>query len=126
MSVTRVAGILKTLPNKTSAGLDDSVLKHLPGNIILDYTILFNNYINNKFFPDPRKEAKIFFILRKGEPSNQPSSYRSISLIPAISKVFKVIINSSLKHHKRKEKVLSNEQFGFSSVSRPLTPFTTV
>lgn len=71
--VTKVTGILKTLPNKTSTGLDGIppiVLKRLPGSIILDYTIPFNNCVNNKFFPNTWKEAKIFSILKKGKPSD--------------------------------------------------------
>lgn len=50
--------IFKVLPNKTSSGLDEIppiILKHLPMSIIFDYTIIFNNCLNNKYFPKMEK-----------------------------------------------------------------------
>ncbi|XP_044578967.1 uncharacterized protein LOC123261439 [Cotesia glomerata] len=48
-TVLRLEKILKRLPNKTSAGVDDItsiVLKHLPTVMIRDYSTLFNNALN--------------------------------------------------------------------------------
>ena len=46
--------IFKKLNNKTSSGLDkipNIVLKHLLPKIIQDLTIIFNNCLNNAYFP---------------------------------------------------------------------------
>lgn len=110
--------ILKTLPNKTSSGLDNVppiVLKHLPVKIIRDFAIIFNNCINNKFFPNIWKQAKIFPILKRGKPANKASSYRPISLTSAASKVFEIVINISLKKFSWEKKVVPANQFGFES-----------
>ncbi|KAK0093217.1 hypothetical protein PV326_014027, partial [Microctonus aethiopoides] len=60
-----VANIFKKLPNKTSTGVDkipSIVLKHLPNNIVKEYTIIFNNALNNYYFPDDWKKAKVLAI----------------------------------------------------------------
>lgn len=46
--------ILKKLKNKTSTGLDNIptiLIKNLPEYIIKDYTVIFNNAINNIYYP---------------------------------------------------------------------------
>ena len=93
--------IFRYLLNKTSYGIDKIppiVLKPLPSNVILAYTILFNNALNNYYFPKSWKCAKVFPILKKGKIPNDPTSYRPISLTSSISKVFKAIINSRIQH----------------------------
>ena len=47
--------IFKSLPNKTSFGLDGIppvVMKHVPEKIVVAYTITFNNCLNRMYFPD--------------------------------------------------------------------------
>lgn len=81
----------RNLPNKTSAGIDEvptMVLKHLPPKVIKDYTTIFNNAINQQYFPIARKKAKAIPIYKKGKALNEPSSCRPISLTPNISKVY--------------------------------------
>lgn len=54
--------------NKTSSGLDGIpmiVLKHLPINLILDYTTIFNNAVNQSYYPVRWKRAKVIPILKK-------------------------------------------------------------
>ena len=67
-SVPDTFHIFKYLPNKSSAGLDNIppiILKHLPINIIKFYTIIINNCLNNQYYPDCWKLAKILPILKK-------------------------------------------------------------
>lgn len=99
-NVNNLRYIFRNLPNKTSSGLDSIppiILKHIPMNIIVDYAILFNNCLKNKFFPEMWKRAKIFPILKKNKPPTEASSHRPISLTPAISKVYEIVINATLK-----------------------------
>ena len=102
LNTGQVENIIKKLPNKCSSGLNNIpllVLKHLPQKIVTDYTVLFNNYLNNKYFPAPWKQAKILRILKKNKPPTDPASYRRISLTPAIIKVFEAVINRTLKFY---------------------------
>ena len=115
-SYLEVGKIFRHLPNKTSYGLDEIppiVLKHLSSNVILAYTILFNNALNNYYFPKSWKCAKVLPILKKGKNPNDPTSYRPISLTSSISEVFEAIINSRIQHFCKTNKIILNHQFGF-------------
>lgn len=84
--------ILKSLPNKTSSGLDNIppiALKHLTKKMIRNLAILFNNALNHKYFPEAWKKAKVLPILKKNKNPHDPSSYRPISLTPSLSKVLR-------------------------------------
>ncbi|KAL7286456.1 hypothetical protein TKK_0019402 [Trichogramma kaykai] len=108
--------IIKCLPNKTSCSLDNIppiVLKHLPPTIIQSYTIIFNNCINNGYFPIIWKKVKILPILKKNKPPNLPSSYRPISLTPANSKVYESVINNLVSGFTYSREIIPHNQFGF-------------
>ncbi|OXU23805.1 hypothetical protein TSAR_011986 [Trichomalopsis sarcophagae] len=115
-NTTQIMNIFHSLPNKFSAGLDNIppiVLKHLPTIIISAYTIIFNNCLNNRFYPEAWKKAKILPILQKGKPPNEVTSYRPISLTPSISKVYEVLINNTLNHYTNLNSIIPDNQFGF-------------
>ncbi|KAK0166659.1 hypothetical protein PV327_004151 [Microctonus hyperodae] len=62
-SFAQVSEILKKLPNKTSVGIDlipAITLKHLPIRMKWDLTVLFNQALNNNYFPTIWKTAKIY------------------------------------------------------------------
>lgn len=118
-NIPKVNIILKKLPNKTSSGHDSIpsvVVKHLLPNYIRNYTILFKNALNLKYFPAEWKKAKVVPILKKWNPPTpppQPANDRPISLTPNISKVFELIINNRLVKHCEKYNIIPNNQHGF-------------
>ncbi|KAL6255580.1 hypothetical protein P5V15_012827 [Pogonomyrmex californicus] len=64
---------LKKSKNKKSYGLDkipNSVLKRIPPNLILNYTIIFNNLLNYSFFLENWKTTKVIAILKKDKDHN--------------------------------------------------------
>lgn len=121
-NVLKVHQIMKKLPNKSSSGLDcipPIIYKHIPMSIVKDYTILFNNCLNNRFFPDTWKRAKIFPVLKKNKPSSETSSYRPISLTPSVSKIFEIVMNESIRKYALENKVIPPNQFGFQPYLSP-------
>jgi len=52
-------------------------------------------------FPKPRK------------PQSSPASYRPISLLSVLSKIYEKIIHTQIMQHLETEKIIINEQFGF-------------
>ncbi|XP_063993676.1 uncharacterized protein LOC135171219 [Diachasmimorpha longicaudata] len=115
-SLRQVAIIIKHLPNKTSFGIDkipNIILKRLPTKVITDYPILFNNSLNLSCFPTAWKTAKVIPLLKNNKPSNEPASYRPMSLTPTISKVFESIISTTNITYCNKLKIIPDTQFGF-------------
>lgn len=111
-----VANIFKNLPNITSTGIDNIpaiILKHLPRCLIEEYTIVFNNALNNRYFPIAWKKAKVIPIPKAGENTDAISSYRPISLNASISKIFEAVIIKSVNKHCNDQKIIPNNQFGF-------------
>ncbi|GBN48317.1 RNA-directed DNA polymerase from mobile element jockey [Araneus ventricosus] len=64
-------------------------------------------------FPTKWKTATVIPILKPGKDPTQPSSYRSISLFFAISKIAEHIILDRLNTHLVVNNILRPEQFGF-------------
>ena len=64
--------IFRKLNNKKSSGVNgmpNIALKHITPTLIHDYCILFNNMLNNSFFPAEWKKSKITPIPKKGNES---------------------------------------------------------
>lgn len=113
---TKVLNILRKLPNKSSSELDNIppiVLKHLSVKYVKNYTILFNNALNNYFFPTGWRKAKVLPILKKGKDPRSPSSYRPISMTPSISKVFEIMLNKRVVNFCDDHNIIPENQFGF-------------
>ena len=49
----------------------------------------------------------------KGKKISDPSSYRPVSLLPALSKILEMVVKSDLVRHLKKVNGLPNSQFGF-------------
>lgn len=116
--VTRenILGIFGSLRGKLSSGLDNIpnlVLKNLPDKIKLHYCTIFNNSINNSYFPYGWKKAKVVMIPKKDKDSTNPRNLRPISLLPNISKVFEMCVNNILRQNCERLNLVSERQFGF-------------
>jgi hypothetical protein len=77
-------------PKKSSAYdfITGKILKELPITGIKYLTQLFNAVLLKGYFLAQWKVAQIILILKPGSP-NELTSYRPISLLPIVSKVFK-------------------------------------
>lgn len=104
------------LNNKKSYGLDNIpnvVLKHIPDCIISQYCIIFNNALNNTYFPSKWKTAKVYPIKKRDKDTSRYDSYRPISLLPNVSKVYEIIINQAIQRYCNDHAVIPNCQYGF-------------
>lgn len=108
--------VLKSLKNKTSAGIDsipNVILKKIPPCFIRDYTIIFNNIINNSYFPTRWKTGKILPIAKKDKDPSESDSCRPISLLPNISKVLEALLNSTITSFVENNGIIPDFQYGF-------------
>ncbi|CAG9830537.1 unnamed protein product, partial [Diabrotica balteata] len=77
-------------PNK-APGYDlitGRLLKNLPRKVIVKLTNLINAAFTLQYIPDLWKMAEVIVIPKSGKPPNEVTSYRPISLLPVMSKVF--------------------------------------
>ncbi|XP_076660758.1 uncharacterized protein LOC143364146 [Halictus rubicundus] len=108
--------ILKKLNNKKSSSFDNIpniILKHLPPRFIYNYAIIFNNCLNRAHFPAAWKTAKTICLKKKDKDDSNPASYRPISLLPNISKIFEITINIAIEAVCAEKKLIPDTQFGF-------------
>ena len=65
------------------------------------------------YFPKKSKNAKVIPILKPDKNPAQASSYRPISLLSSISKLFERIILNRMMSHINENPIFADEQFGF-------------
>jgi hypothetical protein len=83
---------------ETIRGLDVSkapgpnrALKHLPQRAVSLLVLIFNAILTHHF-PTTWKHARVISIFKPGKDTAQPSSYRPISLLDTIGKLFEKIL----------------------------------
>ena len=73
-------------------GIPNRALKHLPMRTVLLLVQIFNAILCTHHFPQASKHARVISILKPGKDPAQPSSYRPISLLDTIGKLFEKIL----------------------------------
>jgi hypothetical protein len=89
------------------------VLKELPTLCIQYLTQFFNAILLRGYFPTQWKVAQIILIPKPGIPPHKLSSYRPISLLPIVSKVFEKLLLKRLLPLVEHANLIHNHQFGF-------------
>lgn len=90
----------KNLNPKKSPGIDEispGLFKELPRKAVIMITYLFNACFRLKHVPECFKTAQIIMLKKPDKPAEQITSYRPISLLPSISKLFEKLLLKRLK-----------------------------
>lgn len=114
--MTEVNKIIKNLSDKKAPGFElitGKVLKELPEIGLRTITLLFNAILRLQYFPTQWKVAQIIMIRKPGKNENEVQSYRPISLLPILSKVFEKILLGRLRPILVTKNLIPNHQFGF-------------
>ena len=115
ISAIEVVGIINSLKNSNSCGIDglsNNLLKKVAFNVSDILAYLFNLGIFSGVFPSELKSAVVVPLFKKGDRQNV-QNYRPISLLPVISKVFEKAIKIRIMKFLIKTNYLSPKQFGF-------------
>lgn len=108
-----ISRIIKRTKIRKAPGMDgitNLMLKNLPPPCIEYLATIINKCFAKSFFPSPWKRAEVILFPKPGKDPVMTSSYRPISLLPALGKVFeRIIYNRLLKHFNK----IPDEQFGF-------------
>lgn len=126
-NANELCSISNSINNKKSSGLDsisNFIIKKFP-NSAFDYlAIIFNNCINNGYFPNAWKTAKICPIPKKRN-NFELNNVRPISLLSNLGKLFEKVIRIMMDRN-LEPSYIPNHQFGFKkyhSTSHALLKF---
>lgn len=116
ITVRQVRKIMRFLDASKASGPDGIpviVLKECAPELAPVFTKLFRKCLAVGEFPSCWKIASVVPVPKKGCDSSQPSSYRPISLLPVIGKIFESILNGHLLNYLESLHLLSDTQYGF-------------
>ena len=94
-------------------GICCKTLKLLDVNAIEYITRLFNSILKLQYFPKAWKSGIVAVLPKPGKPPHCPNSYRPITLLPTIGKVFERCLLEKLLQIEKRLSVLPDEQHGF-------------
>jgi hypothetical protein len=89
------------------------ILKQLPHKAIVKLTHMYNAAFRLKYVPSYWKAAEVIMSLKLGKPATEVTSYRPISLLPVLSKLFEKLLLKRLKPIIEEKQIIPNHQFGF-------------
>jgi hypothetical protein len=101
---------------KKAPGFDlitGEILKQLPKKAIIKLTHLINASFRLKYVPKSWKVAEVIMIHKPGKQPHEATSYRPISLLPVISKLFEKLLLKRLKPIIEERNLIPSHQFGF-------------
>ncbi len=107
---------IKELRSKKSPGYDlitGEILKNLPKKAIVMLTYLINGAFRLSHVPASWKVAEVIMLQKSGQPPNEVQSYRPISLLPVIAKLFEKLLLKRLKPIIEQQNLIPDHQFGF-------------
>jgi hypothetical protein len=109
-----IAKIIRGLKNTEAMGIDDiptSVLKKGVEVLAGPISHRVNRSLAEGGVPEAFKVGKVFPVFKgKGKPREDPSSYRPVSILPALSKVLETTVKADLEKHLSKVNGLPNKQ----------------
>lgn len=109
-------GIIKGSNSKKSPGIDklsNFALKKMTLQFFVKLAILFSHLFNVGHFPKAWKHAIVCPILKPGKPSHLPTSFRPISLLNCVSKLYERFIAQKISNLLEDGNIIPNFQFGF-------------
>jgi hypothetical protein len=96
------------------------VLQELTDKAFRALTQIFNAVTRTGHFPGNWKISTIIMISKPGKPTDQVTSYRPISLLPLISKVYEKLLLKRLHPILDQETLIPTHQFGFRKQHRTI------
>lgn len=117
-STHEIMTLISALKPYKSAGLDtvqNILLKNLPPKAMERITDIFNRCLSLAYFPTEFKRAKIIAIQKPNKDPKDPTSYRPISLLSSLGKLYERILHQRLNLIATTNNLISDKQFGFRS-----------
>lgn len=128
VSLNSLLAAITSRANKKSKGADNIsnfLIKRLSPKFRVLLAILFNQAYNIAFFPTAWKIALVMPILKKQKPTSEPMSYRPISLLSCLGKLYERCIKQEIDEECERLKIIPDDQFSHKSTLHPLIKLTT-
>ncbi|GBP08248.1 RNA-directed DNA polymerase from mobile element jockey [Eumeta japonica] len=116
VSLSEVQLLVKSLKTRKAPGLDgvsNKANKCFSQPLLSLLVAIFNACLQNCYFPSVWKEAEVISIHKPGKPRDLPASYRPISLLSGLAKLFERVLKTRLSNHLFGKGLIIDEQFGF-------------
>lgn len=94
-------------------GIPSILLKNMPNVFFQILVNVFNFCLRSGYFPHSFKIAKVIPIHKKGKDTHLPSSYRPISMLNIVDKIFENILLKRIKIFTEENNIINDEPFGF-------------
>lgn len=118
VTLEEVQTLIKDLKPRKAPGLDkvtNLAIKSFPLRLLTTLTVIFNASLRLCVFPTAWKEAVVIGFHKPRKDRSDPTSYRPISLLACIGKIYERIILNRLQDICTDRNLIPNEQFGFRS-----------
>jgi len=99
-SPAEVSAAIVSLKVRKAPGYDlisGKVLQEIPPTAVVLLTTVYNSMLRLYYYPLLRKFAKIIMVPKPGKPTHEVTSYRTISLLPILSKIFEKLLLKRLR-----------------------------
>ena len=116
ITVTEITKTLQKCKNRSAPGEDQIsylILKNLDREQLSHVALIYNSCLRTGYFPNAWKQAKVVMLPKPGKDLTKPTSYRPISLLPAMGKIFERIVASRLSTFLEKSNYFDENQAGF-------------
>jgi len=113
ISYSDISNAGQRLKTKKAPGKDAVVSEHIlfGGPTLLFYLeLLFNAMLENQYTPSILRIGLVVPILKEGKPKDLPGSYRPITLLSVIYKMFETILKSRIDDHIDSKMLFPNPQ----------------
>ena len=114
-SPIEVAKIIRLLKKSSFShcGVPGKFIALISTPVSFSMSRLFNNFFEIGYFPEIWKIAHITPIYKRSGPKSCKSSYRPISLLPTLSKVFESVMHDRLLKHCLENNIISEKQAAY-------------
>ena len=107
---------LESLRKKSSPGEDTityTMIKAFSQETLKELLSIYNQIFSLGDYPSQWKEGLIMPILKPGKPPDNPNSYRPVTMLSCVGKVFERLIKNRLEYIVESKSVLDSSQSGF-------------
>lgn len=114
-TITELRKALRQIKSKQTRdiyGMTSTILKEIFPCIEVPICNMFSKCLEEGYFPDQLKKAKIVPVHKKGD-MELPENYRPVSILPVLSKLLEIIIKNRILSFFKHHKIFCKQQHGF-------------